>query len=163
MSTAYIALGANLGDREATLRDAVADIALLGDIERVSSLYETEPVGFLDQPPFLNAVVSLTTNLTPLELLRELQRIEQEHGRNRTFINAPRTLDLDLLIYDDVMMETPELTLPHPRMHERAFVLVPFVEIAPDVTIPGLWKASSELLTALGPTTGISLYKTGDS
>ena len=122
-ATAYIGLGANLGDRAATLREAARRLGALGRITAVSSLYETEPVGFRDQPPFLNAVIALETGLTPAALFQGLLTIERELGRIRTFRNAPRTLDLDVLLLDDLVMETPELTLPHPRLHERAFVL----------------------------------------
>jgi len=143
MATAYIGLGANLGDRMATLREAVRRLTGLGRLIVVSSLYDTAPVGYLEQPPFLNAVVALETELTPLVLLRELLAIERDLGRTRTFRNAPRTLDLDLLLIDDIMLESAELTLPHPRLHERAFVLVPLAEIA-----PGAWHARLNIFAA---------------
>ena len=124
-ATAYIGLGANLGDRAATLREAARRLGALGRITAVSSLYETEPVGFRDQPPFLNAVIALETGLTPAALFQGLLTIERELGRIRTFRNAPRTLDIDILFYDGQVIETPPLVVPHPRLHERAFVLVP--------------------------------------
>jgi 2-amino-4-hydroxy-6-hydroxymethyldihydropteridine diphosphokinase len=153
--TAYIGLGANLGQRERTLREAVRRIARLGTITAVSSLYETEPVGFREQPSFLNAVVALETELTPVELMRELLAIERSMGRQRTFRNAPRTLDLDMLLLDGIVVETPGLTLPHPRMDERAFVLVPLAEIAPDLVHPVQRQTVSELLDELPDASGV--------
>jgi len=104
---------------------------------RASSLYRTAPVGYDNQPDFINAVAEITTDLAPLLLLRSLLALETAHGRERPFPNAPRVLDLDLLLYDDLSMHTPELTLPHPRMHSRGFVLLPLAEIAPALHIPG--------------------------
>ena len=153
--TAYIGLGANLGQRERTLREAVRRIAQLGEITAVSSLYETEPVGFREQPSFLNAVVALETALDPAELMRELLAIEQAMGRQRTFRNAPRTLDLDVLLVDGIVVEAPGLTLPHPRMHERAFVLVPLAEIAPELVHPVQRQTVSELLDELPDASGV--------
>jgi 2-amino-4-hydroxy-6-hydroxymethyldihydropteridine diphosphokinase len=153
--TAYIGLGANLGDRQETLRQAAKRIAKLGKITAVSSLYETEPVGYRDQPLFLNAVVALETALAPSELMRELLAIEQAMGRQRTFRNAPRTLDLDLLLLDGIVVDTPELIVPHPRMHERAFVLVPLAEVASDVIHPGLRLPVSAMVAALPAPSGV--------
>ena len=160
MATAYIGLGSNLGDRVATLREAVRRLAGLGRLVAVSSLYDTAPVGYLEQPPFLNAVVALETELTPLMLLRELLAIERDLGRSRTFRNAPRTLDLDLLLIDDIMLESAELTLPHPRLHERAFVLVPLAEIAPDAWHARLNVSAAELLEALTDRGGVQRLAT---
>jgi 2-amino-4-hydroxy-6-hydroxymethyldihydropteridine diphosphokinase len=158
MATAYIGLGANLGDRAATLREAAQRLGTLGRITAVSSLYETEPIGFREQPPFLNAVIALGTDLSPTELFRELIAIEQDLGRVRTFRNAPRTLDLDVLLMDGLVLEMPELTLPHPRMHERAFVLAPLAEIAPGVRHPVLDVSMVELLAALQDQSGIEVW-----
>jgi 2-amino-4-hydroxy-6-hydroxymethyldihydropteridine diphosphokinase len=140
---AYVALGANIGEPVRHLRAAVVDLDTLPGTTVVarSSLYRSAPVGLVDQPDFINAVVSVDTTLEPLDLLYALLAIEARHGRVRSVPNAPRTLDLDLLLHGDATMTSPELTLPHPRMHERAFVLLPLVEIAPDVVLPGLGPA----------------------
>ncbi len=150
MMTTYIGLGSNLGDRWATLRTAVRQLRTLGQVTVVSSLYETEPVGYRDQPWFLNAVVILETALEPQELLHRLLEIERAAGRRRLFLNAPRTLDLDLLLYDAVVMASEELVVPHPRLHERAFVLVPLVELALDLIHPLFEVPMRALLDALG-------------
>ncbi len=155
MPITYVALGANLGDRLAALQQAVDDLRLLGDVNAVSPAYETEPVGYAEQPAFLNAVARLRTNLSPALLLAALHEIEQRSGRVRTFRNAPRTLDLDLLLYDDLNLDTPDLLLPHPRMHERAFVLVPLADIAPEVIHPGSGRTVAEMLAGLGDRDGV--------
>jgi 2-amino-4-hydroxy-6-hydroxymethyldihydropteridine diphosphokinase len=157
MTMAYIGLGSNLGDRMVTLRTAVLRLEPLGRIAGISSLYETEPIGYLEQPPFLNAVVALDTELAPGELLSALLRIERDLGRKRSFPNAPRTLDLDLLLVDELVLDNPELTLPHPRLHERAFVLVPLAELAPEMVHPGSGQAVRELVRAL-PDGGVEVY-----
>ena len=158
MATAYISLGANLGDRAAMLREAVRRLGALGRVMAVSSLYETEPVGFREQPPFLNAVVALETDLGPAELLAALVAIERDLGRVRTFRNAPRTLDLDILLLNGLVLHEPGLTLPHPRLHERAFVLAPLAEIAPEVVHPVLGLPVAALFAALTDPSGIGVW-----
>ena len=140
---AYIGLGANLDEPEQQLRAGLRELALLPEtrVAAISSLYRSAPVGFLDQPDFVNAVARLETALPARVLLDALLRIEQRRGRVRGFTNAPRTLDLDLLLYGDEEVTEPGLTIPHPRMHERAFVIVPLTEIAPDAIVPGRGRA----------------------
>lgn len=135
----FLGLGSNLADPAQQLRRAVAGIARLDGVTvtGVSSLYASAPVGYAEQPVFLNAVLRLSTRLAPAALLAALQAIEQGQGRTREFRNAPRTLDLDILLYDQRRQDDPALTLPHPRCHERAFVLLPLLELAPDCVIPG--------------------------
>lgn len=139
MTLAYVALGANLGDPVATVKQAVEALKTLprSRLLAASSLYRTAPVGLKDQPDFINAVAALETELTPAALLDELFAIEARFGRQRSVRNAPRTLDLDLLLHGDIRSDNPAIILPHPRMHERAFVLAPLAEIAPALAIPG--------------------------
>ncbi len=141
---AFIALGANLGDPVGQILQALEELARLPDTRLLarSSLYRSRPVGEPDQPDYVNAVARLGTRLAPRELLAHCLAIEARHGRRRTRRNAPRTLDLDLLLYDGLIMHEPGLTLPHPRMHERAFVLKPLAEIAPAALIPGRGRVS---------------------
>ena len=150
--SAWIGLGANLGDARAALRVAVRALAALPGtrVLRVSSLYRSAPVD-AGGPDYLNAVAELDTTLAPLELLHALQRIEQAAGRERPYRNAPRTLDLDILLFGDEAMDTPTLTVPHPRMKERAFVLLPLAEIAPgQVSAEWLAAVQGQRLERLG-------------
>ena len=151
MSLTAIALGSNLGDREHALSAALRDLGSLGTVTASSSFVDTEPVGYLDQPRFLNAAALLETALTPAALLQALLRIEQKHGRDRSrgISKGPRTLDLDLLLYDGVVLTTDELVLPHPEMHQRDFVLRPLAEIAPDWLHPVQQRTVAALLRAL--------------
>jgi 2-amino-4-hydroxy-6-hydroxymethyldihydropteridine diphosphokinase len=152
---AAIALGSNLaspwGDREANLREAIARVAKLGEVRAVSSFHDTAPVGFTEQPNFLNAAMLLDTELEPVELMRALLAIERAMGRDRASVPAkgPRMIDLDLLLMDDVVLQTDELTLPHPAMAERRFVLEPLAEIAPAMINPGSGRTAAELLARL--------------
>ena len=144
---AYIGLGANLHDPVAQVNSALAELDRIPGTRVVtrSSLYATAPVGNLDQPDFINAVAQVDTTLAPRALLHALLEIEKQHGRARSFRNAPRTLDLDLLLYGAANFHEADLTLPHPRMTERAFVLLPLTEIAPHLTIPGRGRAADWL------------------
>ena len=155
MRTAYIGMGANLaswaGAPEATLAAAALRLESLGRVVCRSSLYSTAPVGFAEQPRFVNAVVELETALEPRELLERLLAIEQEFGRDRAagIANGPRTLDLDILLYGDLEIREQGLVIPHPRLSERAFVLIPLNEIAPQAVVPGVAKTVGQLLTRL--------------
>ena len=149
MTRAYVGLGANLGDREASLARALELLRETGDVVAVSSVRETEPWGYADQPPFLNAVAALETELTARELLDELLDIERRLGRTRGGPRyGPRTIDLDILVYGDDVIDEPRLTVPHPRLHERRFALEPLQELDPDLVVPGRGGVS-QLLAAL--------------
>ncbi|HEX8395676.1 MAG TPA: 2-amino-4-hydroxy-6-hydroxymethyldihydropteridine diphosphokinase [Longimicrobium sp.] len=148
MEKVLVGAGANVGDPVAQLRAAVRMLAPAIHVTRVSSLYRTEPVGHRDQPDFYNLVVAGTTELQPEQVLAELQRVEAALGRERTFPNAPRTLDLDLLAFGERVMDTPALTLPHPRLHLRGFVLHPLAEIAPGWRHPTRERTARELLSS---------------
>jgi 2-amino-4-hydroxy-6-hydroxymethyldihydropteridine diphosphokinase len=155
--TAYIGMGANLpspaGPPEATLAQAADRLGKLGRVAARSRLYSTEPVGYADQPRFVNAVVSLETELTPRALLQELLALERAFGRDRStgIANGPRTLDLDLLLYGDVVVNGPDLTIPHPRLQERAFVLIPLCEIAAEAHDPRSGAKVAEWMQRLPP------------
>lgn len=150
MARAFIGLGANLGAPEAQVRAAIASLGALPRtrLVRASSLYRTAPVGDVAQPDFINAVAEIETDLAPRELLDAVRAIETRAGRERPFPDAPRTLDLDVLLYDDRVVREPGLVIPHPRMHQRAFVLAPLVEIDPAIEIPGHGRAADLLATA---------------
>ena len=150
MSIAYIALGSNLGDKEKNLRRAIMLLLQQGiDVEKVSSFISTEPYGVTDQPQFLNAVCRVSTSLAPLALLDVLLATELEMGRVRLRHWGERNIDLDLLLYEDVVMDEPRLRLPHPDMQNRDFVLLPFAEIAPELVHPTLKKTIQELKDSL--------------
>ena len=144
---AYVGLGTNVGDRAVNLRSAIAGIAKHVSVRRQSSVYQTEPVGYADQRSFWNMVVEVTTSLTPRELLAKLVGIEEAMGRKRTFRNAPRIIDLDILLFSDgIVLHDGVLELPHPRMSERAFVLLPLVELQPNLTDPVSGERFADIL-----------------
>ncbi len=147
LTRVYLSLGSNLGDREAHLQRALGQLAGLGFITKGSSYYETEPVEFTTQPEFLNCAVEMETTLTPQHLVAGILAIERDMGRNRAEQppKGPRTIDIDILLFGDVVVHSPELTLPHPAMHTRRFVLEPLAEIAPDVRHPLLHCTILEL------------------
>ena len=152
MTVAFVGLGANLAAPRRQVRDALDELAQLPRtrVTARSSLYRSRPLGHLEQPDFINAVARLETELAPEVLWTALQAIERAHGRERSFRDAPRTLDLDLLLYGEERIASPALTLPHPRMHERAFVLAPLSEIDPQVQIPGRGSARALLAGCAG-------------
>lgn len=148
---ALLGLGANLGEPAAQVREAIRQLSLMVRVLDVSSLYLTEPVGGPEQPSYINAVCSVRTGLTPAALLALCRAVEERMGRRRRRRDEPRTIDIDLLAYDDVVLSTDELTLPHPRMHLRGFVLHPLREIAPDWRHPVRQMTAAEMLAAAGP------------
>ncbi|HEY6386057.1 MAG TPA: 2-amino-4-hydroxy-6-hydroxymethyldihydropteridine diphosphokinase [Candidatus Acidoferrum sp.] len=146
MHTFYMSLGSNVGDREAHLRAAIAALRPVGvHIKQVSSMYETEPVDYLDQPWFLNCVLEAETELQPHALLQSLRDIESQLGNKKEFAKGPRKIDLDILLYGSDTIATPDLQVPHPRMHMRRFVLTPLAEIAPNLKHPS-WPATAAVL-----------------
>ena len=157
MSIVYLGLGTNLGDRKQNINKAIGAISLKMSISKQSSLYETTAWGYTDQPNFLNQVIQVETNLSPLRLLNFLKKTEVELGRVENFRYGPRLIDIDILFYDDLIKTTSRLQIPHPRIPERAFVLVPLNEIAPGYVHPVLKKTIAELLTKLPNKTGVWL------
>jgi 2-amino-4-hydroxy-6-hydroxymethyldihydropteridine diphosphokinase len=147
----YLSLGSNVGDREAQLRDAQARLGAAGRVVAASSFYETEPVEFTEQPWFLNSALALETSNTPQQLMTAILRIEEEMGRRRVQKKGPRPIDIDILLFDDIIMDSTNLTIPHPALHQRRFVLEPMAEIASEVLHPGLKKTIRELRDALPP------------
>ena len=157
MSIVYLGLGTNLGDRKQNISKAIEAISLKMSISKQSSLYETTAWGYTDQPNFLNQVIQVETNLSPLRLLNFLKKTEVELGRVENFRYGPRLIDIDILFYDDLIKTTSRLQIPHPRILERAFVLVPLNEIAPGFVHPVLKKTIAELLAELPNKTGVWL------
>jgi GTP cyclohydrolase-4 len=151
----YLGLGANTGDRQANLERAVELLGERLNIQKVSSVYETEPVGYEDQPPFLNAVCRVQTDIGPLQLLSLVKGIEAGMGRVPNFTDGPRPIDIDIILYGDLAMVDPELTIPHPRMAERAFVLIPLLEIAPGIVHPFSGESVEEMVAKVGGIDGV--------
>jgi 2-amino-4-hydroxy-6-hydroxymethyldihydropteridine diphosphokinase len=147
----YLSLGSNVGDRQAQLQDAQARLDATGRVVAASSFYETEPVEFTQQPWFLNCAVALETGKTPQELMAGILRVEQEMGRLRLQKKGPRSIDIDILLFDGTLIDSTDLTIPHPALHQRRFVLEPLAEIAPEVLHPVLKKTIRELRDALPP------------
>ena len=159
MATAYLCLGSNLGDREKNLSQALSLLSHEINLEKVSSIYETEPVGYKEQPFFLNLVCRVTTSLNPGELLHLAKTMETRMGRvpgKQT--NSPRTIDIDILFYNNKIIKTPDLTIPHPRLVGRAFVLIPLAEIAPELIHPELGKSIAELASNIKGHNGVQKY-----
>jgi 2-amino-4-hydroxy-6-hydroxymethyldihydropteridine diphosphokinase len=158
----YLSLGSNMGDRNAHLRDAITRLETAGRVKSVSSLYETEPVEFTEQAWFLNCVVALETEEAPERLMAAILKIESEMGRRRVQKKGPRSIDIDILLFSDKIINSAELTVPHPAMHERRFVLEPLAEIAPDAIHPSLRKSAQELLDTLPAGQAVRLFKAND-
>ena len=141
----YLALGSNMGNRAANLKEAISSLAPQMEVKAKSAVYETDPWGFKEQEKFLNQVVRVETYLKPEQLIKHLKRLEVALGRKESFPNGPRLIDIDILFYDDLVLYSPALTIPHPHLHERAFVLVPLMDIASDLVHPVKKKSIREL------------------
>ena len=150
MKLVYLGLGANMGDREASLKTALDQLDAPDlRLRRVSSFYETEPIGFREQPWFLNLAAEFETDLLPEQVLQRMQKVEMDMGRTRTIANGPRTIDIDILLYGDSAIKTEALEIPHPRYRERRFTLAPLAELNPDLTDPITARTMAEMLAGL--------------
>jgi 2-amino-4-hydroxy-6-hydroxymethyldihydropteridine diphosphokinase len=158
MATVYLGLGTNLGNKKHNLTQALELISQHAEIEDLSSIYETEPEGFTQQPHFLNAVCRITTELNPESLLDLIKKIEYDMGRKPGFSNAPRLIDIDILLYNDMIINSQKLTVPHPRLSQRAFVLIPLSEIAPELKNPENGVSISQLVKNLGSISGVNKW-----
>jgi len=155
--TVYLALGSNMGIRLSNLKNAIINLTPQMNVKAKSHVYETPAWGFVEQPPFLNQVVRVETYMQAEPLLHHLKRLETALGRVPNFQNGPRIIDIDILFFDDVVLDTPAIQIPHPRLHERAFILTPLADLAPALVHPVLHKSVSDLLNAQD-TTGIKKY-----
>jgi len=159
LATAYLCLGSNLGEREKNLTQALSLLSQEINLEKVSPVYETEPVGYKEQPLFLNLACQIITDLNPRELLRLAKTIERKMGRvPSSQINSPRLIDIDILFYDNRILESQDLTIPHPRLPQRAFVLIPLADIAPKLVHPVLGKSIAELTSNVQGTSEVRKY-----
>jgi len=162
LAIAYLCLGSNLGERQENLRQALTLLSQKVNLEKLSSVYETEPVGYKEQPLFLNLVCRIATNLPPEKLLRLAKDVEAKMGRvPGRRINSPRPIDIDILFYDDKIMETQDLTIPHPRLEGRAFAIIPLAEIAPELVHPKLGKSIAQLADRVEGQDGVRKYTGG--
>jgi 2-amino-4-hydroxy-6-hydroxymethyldihydropteridine diphosphokinase len=161
-TTVYIGLGSNLGDRVAKLREAVVRLSQVIDVTRVSRLYVHAPLGYVSEDAFINAVVEGRTVLKPMDLLAELQKIEHAMGRRRGIQHGPRPIDLDILFYGATQLDSIELTIPHPRLAGRAFVLKPLAELVPDLMHPVLYYTVTQLLADADDADQVKLYEPGN-
>lgn len=161
MANVYLSLGSNMESRIGYLEKAISKLRLMkgSEVTAISSIYETDPVGYIDQPSFLNLVVCLKTTLPPFELLAETQQIENELGRKREIRWGPRTIDLDILLYDQENMKMESLTLPHPRMWQRSFVIIPLLEVAPDLSFDVQGVTLKQVYDQLQDKEGVRMWK----
>ena len=159
MTQIFLGLGSNLGDKEKNITDAIMALSAFSNIKKTSHLYRTEPVGYVDQPWFLNCAIKIETEVTPHELLSRIKFIEQKLGRKKTITHGPRHIDIDILFYGDLILKTKDLVIPHPLIQDRLFVLQPLLDIDPFFIHPVQKKSVQELYKSLSPTDDVHLYK----